>query len=110
MQQKGTGNKQFLNRGYSSLLLGVVVAGICLLLPEPAFAQGALTQVLCDIVNLAQGDIGRPAATAAVCAMAVMALLGRISWGALMVTAAGIAIIFSAAQIMTAITSLGNPC
>lgn len=76
----------------------------------PVVSMGELEQVICNIVSLTQDDIGKPVATAGVMAMAALAVFGRVSWGPLMVTAAGIGIIFSASDIVSAATPLSPSC
>jgi len=59
-------------------------------------ANAAMAAVICMILGLVQGDIGRAAATMGVLAVAFGASLGKVSWGLAVTVAIGISLIFQA--------------
>jgi type IV secretory pathway VirB2 component (pilin) len=70
-----------------------------LLLVAPALAAGNSTPmgtVLCNIVQMFTGNLGRGLATLAVIVVGVGATLGKVSWGLAITVAVGIAVIFNA--------------
>lgn len=86
-------------------VIQMCVLCIMLLAPSDALAAGErLEAVICDVVYLVTGSIGKPVATAAIVGIALMAMFGRISWGIVMVTVTGIVMVFSAGQIVKVVT------
>ncbi len=56
--------------------------------------------VLCEIVDMVYGNLGRGLATLAVVIIGVGATLGKTSWGLAMTVAVGIAVIFNAGTVV----------
>ena len=81
------------------LCMGAIVADV------PAFAQGGLAGGLCEAVQMMTGPAGKAVATSGIIVIAVGALLGRVSWGMAVMIAAGIAGIFGAPTIASAIAT-----
>ncbi len=59
-----------------------------------------IERVLCTILLLILGDIGRGIATLAVMSVGIGAMLGKVTWGQAMTVAVGIAIMFGAPLIL----------
>lgn len=98
------------------LLLLTVFIGYSLL-PDLAWADtsyapsdNAIQQVFCNVVTILTGTTGKAIATVAIIAVGVGALLGKISWGMSLVVALGVALIFGAASIVTALGGSGSTC
>ena len=98
----------------------VLTAATLLLLNAPAFADdpaaasaGAgspMGAVLCTVVGLVLGDIGRGLATLAVIVVGIGAMLGKVSWGMAMTVAVGIAVVFGAPAIVGLLGVNGGGC
>ena len=86
------------------------------MLPDLAFAQSgtgtdnAIQQVFCNVVFMLTGTTGKAIATVAIIAVGVGALLGKISWGMALIVALGVALIFGAASIVTALGGDSTTC
>jgi type IV secretion system protein VirB2 len=95
------------------VLVAVFVGASLLSSAASAAAAGnsnAIEQVFCNAVLVLTGTTGKAIATIAVIAVGVGALLGKISWGMALIVALGIALIFGAASIVTALGGTGNKC
>jgi type IV secretion system protein VirB2 len=77
------------------------------LMPDVAHAN-AIETVFCNVVGALTGTTGAAIATVAVIAVGVGALLGKISWGMALIVAVGIALVFGASSIVTAIAPSGT--
>lgn len=85
--------------------------GICVsMIPESAFATNAIELAFCNVVNLLTNTTGRAVATVAVIAVGIGALLGKISWGMALIVAIGVALVFGASSIVTALGSSSGNC
>lgn len=76
---------------------------------DAAFAAGvpsAMGSVICSVIAMIQGTLGRALATLAVLTLGFGALLGRVTYGQAAIVAAGIGVIFGAATLAT--TMLGG--
>jgi type IV secretion system protein VirB2 len=76
------------------------------LLPDMALAAGgsnAIQQVFCNVVVMMTGTTGKAIATVAIIAVGIGALLGKISWGMALIVALGVALVFGASTIVTAL-------
>jgi len=95
---------------YAASIVGIFsAANIASTLINPTAGPGGdneLERVICDVVNLAMNEVGPPVASAAIIGIACMGMFGRISWGAVMITATGIVIIFAAGDIVQQVTNL----
>lgn len=59
-----------------------------------------MEQVLCSILFLIVGDVGRGVSTLAVMSMGIGAMMGKVSWGQALTVASGIGIMFGAPIIL----------
>ncbi len=95
------------------LILCAVAIGASVL-PDMAMASAsgnnAIQDVFCNLVILLTGTTGKAIATVAVIAVGVGALLGKISWGMALIVGLGIALIFGAASIVTALGGTSTGC
>lgn len=98
-----------IDMGWHLLVLFAVVVGVSLL-PEMAMAQNVIQQVFCNVVLIMTGTTGKALATVAIIAVGVGALLGKISWGMALIVALGVALVFGAASIVTALGGTGSGC
>jgi type IV secretory pathway VirB2 component (pilin) len=77
--------------------------------PSSAGGTNAITQVLCNIVELLTGNIARGVAIVAIVVVAVGLFMGKFSWGVGLATAIGIAMIFGAGSVVRWLsTGIGN--
>ena len=101
-----------IDMGWHLLVLFAVVVGVSLL-PEMAVAQGTtnvIQQVFCNVVVIMTGTTGKAIATVAIIAVGVGALLGKISWGMALIVALGVALVFGAASVVSALGGSGSGC
>lgn len=97
-----------IDMGWHLLVLFAVVVGASLL-PEMANAN-VIQGVFCNVVTIMTGTTGKALATVAIIAVGVGALLGKISWGMALIVALGVALVFGAASIVTALGGAGSGC
>jgi len=91
--------------------LALFVAYAVLLLPMDAMADNTeIASVLCNVVGWFTGTIGTAIATLAIIVIGVGALMGKVSWGMAIIVGLGVAIIFGAPQIVSALSSGGSSC
>jgi len=97
--QTSTENPQNMMQRQLALLF---VACVLLLLTTQAVyaTPTAMGNVLCNIVWMVYGNLGRGIATLAVVIIGVGATLGKTSWGLAMTVAVGIAVIFNAEAVV----------
>jgi type IV secretory pathway VirB2 component (pilin) len=70
-----------------------------------------LTVALCNVVNWFNGPIGKGVATLAVIILGLGALFGKVSWTITLVGITGVALIFGATSVVSALGGIGNaPC
>lgn len=62
--------------------------------------DGVLSDVMCRVVTLLTGKVGKAIATIAVVVLGVGLFLGKLSWGIAVATAIGIALIFGAEKFV----------
>ncbi|SRR5579875_533494 len=79
------------------------------LAPSQAYAMDPVSAILCIVIGIVEGNLGRAIATIAVISIGVTALLGRVTWGQALMVATGIGVIFGAIGLIVLITS-GQPC
>ena len=86
---------------------------------DPSFAEDAtldaedegLEGVMCNVINIVQGGVGKGIAAFGIIFIGVSLFLGKVSWGLAISTALGIGAIFGAATIVDAIAgSQGSIC
>jgi len=86
----------------------VILSAVIAMMPDFAFAQGGDTpmgNVLCTAASWFTGNTGKGLATVAITVIGIGALLGKVSWGMVMIVGTGVAIVFGAAGI---INSMGG--
>lgn len=94
----------------SVLMMTLMVAGSLMLMMDPAFAgfpgrDSPMGFVLCVIIDMVYGNLGRGLAILAVIIVGVGATLGKVSWGLAITVATGIATIFGAPNIVLMLTA-----
>lgn len=86
------------------------------IVPDMAFANtgggssNAIETVFCNIIVLLTGTTGKAIATVAIIAVGVGALLGKVSWGMALIVALGVALIFGASTIVSALGGSASSC
>jgi len=87
-------------------MLTFLACAILVLFMQSAYATPTpMGDVLCRIVGMVYGNMGRGLATLAVLVIGVGATLGKTSWGLAMTVAVGIAVIFNAHLIVNSLSS-----
>lgn len=82
-----------------------------LLISQAAYAQNSpMADVLCSIMGMIYGNLGRGLSTLAVVVIGVGATLGKTTWGLAMTVAIGVAVIFNAGYIVTLLGMGGSGC
>jgi len=100
------------NANWTFLGLGIA---LCVLLPANAYAvTSPMGAVLCAVVAIIYGNLGRAAATLSVISLGAGAMLGKVSWGLALTVALGIGVVFGALGtvdwIVTNLTGVGGVC
>jgi type IV secretory pathway VirB2 component (pilin) len=95
-------------------LLGLGVA-LCALLPANAYAVSSpMGAVLCAVIAVIYGNLGRACATLAVIALGAGGMFGKITWGAGITVVVGIGILFGALGtvdwVVTNMTGVAGVC
>ena len=91
------------------LCLAVAFAIAIFILPGYAHA-GAINTVLCSIVNMVMGTMGRALATLAIIVVGIGATLGKVSWGLAITVAVGISVMLGAPNILFSLTGMTSGC
>ncbi len=87
----------------SCVAYSLACVALVTLAPELAHAdpeQTAMGNVLCKVVDMVYGNLGRGLATLAVSIIGVGATLGKVSWGLAITVGVGISVIFNAENIV----------
>jgi len=95
------------------VMLAFLATVFMLLMISAAHAASVNTpmgDVLCTIVDMVYGNLGRGLATLAVVIIGVGATLGKTSWGLALTVAVGIAVIFNAATVVGYLGSGAEGC
>ena len=91
---------------YHFMLLSLVAIAIYVISTSAAFAiagtNSPMGSVLCYVVSLVYGNLGRGLATLAVVIIGIGATLGKVSWGLAITVGIGIAVVFNANLIADA--------
>lgn len=66
--------------------------------------DNAFVDVMCNLLNIATGSAGKAFAAFAIISVGIGFFTGKVSWGLMIGVAAGIAAIFGAPQIVSAIS------
>ncbi len=83
------------------MFITFMACAVLFLLMQTAYATATpMGDVLCSIVGMVYGNLGRGLATLAVVIIGVGATLGKTSWGLAMTVAVGIAVIFNAEYVV----------
>jgi type IV secretion system protein VirB2 len=99
--------------------LMVMLSAVIVAMPDLAHAQQLNTPmgaVLCLVTSWFTGNTGKGLATIAITVIGIGALLGKVSWGMAIIVGIGVAIIFGAAGIVSAMnvatsnTGAGSAC
>ena len=107
-----------LSIAWQSCLM-VMLTALVVMLPDLALAQitannTPMGNVLCTVVGWFTGNTGKGLATIAITIIGIGALLGKVSWGMAIIVGIGVAIVFGAAGIVSAMgggpTDVGNTC
>ncbi len=92
---------------YRMFALLALAAAIYMVLASALFAGGnsvtPMGTVLCNIVTMFSGNLGRGLSTLAVLVVGVGATLGKVSWGLAITVAVGIAVIMNATTVAGAV-------
>lgn len=108
-----TADYQKLHRSQHFAFLTLLTVALVLMVPELAMAAEettAMGNVLCKVVDMVMGNMGRGLATLAVIIIGVGATLGKVSWGLAITVAVGIAVIFNAGDIVDRLGAGGGGC
>lgn len=89
----------------------VMLTAIVIMLPDLAHAAGGgavagatpIGNALCNAVGFFTGKTGKALATIAILVIGIGALMGKVSWGMAIIVGVGVALIFGAAAMVTAI-------
>ena len=85
------------------ICLMVMLSVLVVATPDLAFATDTpMGNVLCTVVGWFTGNTGKGLATIAITVIGIGALLGKVSWGMAMIVGIGVAIVFGAAGIVSA--------
>jgi len=85
------------------ICLMVCLSTVVVMMPDFAYAVDTpMGTVLCTVQRWFTGNTGRGLATIAITIIGIGALLGKVSWGMAMIVGIGVAIVFGAAGIVSA--------
>ncbi|MDX1975001.1 MAG: TrbC/VirB2 family protein [Rickettsiales bacterium] len=90
-----------------------VLTVLVVAMPDMALATGVNTpmgNVLCTVTDWFTGNTGKGLATIAITIIGIGALLGKVSWGMAMIVGIGVAIVFGASGIVTAMGAGASGC
>lgn len=79
-------------------------------LPVITWSNGAIEGVMCQILHLLTGTLGKALASSAVVMLGFGAMLGKVSYPAAFIVAVGISIAFGAPQIVFLLTGMVDFC
>jgi len=91
----------------------VMLSALIIMLPDFAMATGVDTPmgtVLCTVTGWFTGNTGQGLATIAITVIGIGALLGKVSWGMAIIVGIGVAIVFGATTIVTAMGAGASGC
>jgi type IV secretion system protein VirB2 len=92
------------------ICLMVMLSAVIVSMPDFAFAQvnTPMGNVLCTVTGWFTGNTGKGLATIAITVIGIGALLGKVSWGMAIIVGIGVAIVFGAAGIVSAMGAGGG--
>lgn len=76
--------------------------------PVDAANDNALTDTMCNVLNIVTGNAGKAFAAFAIISVGIGFFTGKISWGLMIGVAMGIAAMFGAPTIVAAISGKGS--
>jgi type IV secretory pathway VirB2 component (pilin) len=91
----------------------VMLSAIIVAMPDLSFASGSDTPmgtVLCTVTLWFTGNTGKGLATIAITVIGIGALLGKVSWGMAIIVGIGVAIVFGASGIVSAMGAGASGC
>ncbi len=68
----------------------------------------SLDQLFCNVINWFNGPVGKGIATIAIIVVGVGALMGKVSWGLAIIVGLGVALIFGATTVVSAMGGSGD--
>ena len=71
-------------------------------------AGDGIAQVLCNVIEIAQGATGKTIATLAIISMAIGLFLGKITWGVAIAVAVGMGVLFGANTVVGFLAGSGK--
>ena len=104
-------NYEITHDDVSSLsFLSILIFGFMLFLPDFSFAApgpavdvnapNAISQVLCNVVGWFTGSVGTAIGTAAIIVVGIGFIMGKTSWGIVLATVAGLAVVFGSKTLV----------
>jgi len=102
LQIKKIAKNLSLSLGLSLIALTDVFAGYTTVTPN--ISSNSLTEVMCNVLRIATGNAGKAFAAFAIISVGIGFFTGKVSWGLMVGVAAGIAAMFGAPQIVSAIS------
>jgi type IV secretion system protein VirB2 len=75
-----------------------------------ADAGQGIANVLCNVIEIAQGQVGKTIATLIIISLAIGLFLGKITWGVAIAVAVGMGVLFGANTTVGFIAGGGDPC
>ncbi|MFO0389649.1 MAG: TrbC/VirB2 family protein [Alphaproteobacteria bacterium] len=96
-------NQDLLDSYFKLATVTLLALAIYAVLITPAMATTPMGTVLCNIVGMFTGNLGRGLSTLAVLVVGVGATLGKVSWGLAITVAVGIAVIMNATTVAGAV-------
>ncbi len=99
-------------KDYTSAMWVLTLFGACVLAmtPELSFAQNAIENTVCAIVDQLAGPVGRAIAAVAVIFLGFSLFMGKVTWGLALALGIGIAAIFGAPEIVELLGGGGEAC
>ena len=94
------------------ICLMVLLTAVVIMTPELAFAgvDTPMGNVLCTVSEWFTGNTGKGLATIAITIIGIGALLGKVSWGMAIIVGIGVAIVFGATTIVSAMGAGATGC
>ena len=71
-------------------------------------AGDGIAQVLCNVIEIAQGATGKTIATLVIISMAIGLFLGKITWGVAIAVAVGMGVLFGANTVVGFLADSGK--
>lgn len=91
----------------ATICLFLFFTTILVLDPLSASATDAVSNVMCTVLNIVQGKLGKGIAAFAIIFIGISLFMGKVSWGLAVSTALGIGAIFGAGSLVDTITGSG---